>query len=164
GLFLVVITLDQLFAGFIILARDLRRLVLGVIDTARSRLHAATGVAADALFVVDGEFDRVIYTPARCLQRFSLRNGARETIGQKAIGAIGLSDALLDQVDDQVVGNQAAGIHHALGLQAQLGTSLDRRAQHVARGNLRNAEFFGNEAGLGTFASTGRSQQNHAHG
>src|SRR5690606_11335485 len=34
GLFLVVITLDQLFTGFIILARDLRRLVLGVIDTA----------------------------------------------------------------------------------------------------------------------------------
>ena len=32
-----------------------------------------------------------------------------------------------------------------------------------AGGDLRNAELLGDEASLGTFAGTGRPQQNHAH-
>src|SRR5690606_21246040 len=66
-------------------------------------------------------------------------------------------------VDDQLVGDQAAAVHDALGLQAELGARLDRSTQHVAGGDLRNTELLGDEAGLSTFAGSGRPQQNYAH-
>ncbi|MNP30027.1 hypothetical protein D3C76_1230820 [compost metagenome] len=126
-------------------------------------MHATTGDAADDFLVVHGDLDHVVDGHAGVLQGFSLGDGARETVEEEAVGAIGLGDALLDQVDDQVIGNQATGVHHALGLQAQLGAGLDRCAQHVAGGNLRNAELLGDETGLSTFAGTRGPQQNHAH-
>ncbi len=47
----------------------------------------------------------------RFLHRFGLRNRAREAVEQEAVRAIGLLDAFLDQPDDDVIGNQTAGIH-----------------------------------------------------
>ena len=75
----------------------------------------------------------------RVLHRLGLRDGAREAVEQEAVGAIGLRDALLDQADDDVVADQAASVHHLLGGQAERRAGLDRGAQHVAGGDLRDA-------------------------
>ena len=45
---------------------------------------------------------------AGVLHRVGLRNGARKAVEQIAVRAIGLLQALLDQADDDVVGNQRA--------------------------------------------------------
>ena len=50
-----------------------------------------------------------------------------------------------------------------LGLQAQRCASLDRRAQHVARRDLRDAVFLADERGLGALAGAGCSQENESH-
>ena len=97
------------------------------------------------------------------LHCIGLGDGAGETIEQEAVGAVGLRDALLDQVDDQVVTDQTTGLHHGLGLQAQGGAGLDRGAQHVAGRDLRDAVFLADEGGLRAFAGTGSTQENQSH-
>lgn len=163
GLFLVVLALDQLFAGNVVLAGDLRRVVLGVVHAAGGRMHATTGDTRHDLLVVDGDLDHMVDGHAGVLQRFGLRDGPREAVEQEALGAIGLGDAFLDQGDDDVVGYQAAAVHHAFHLLAERAAGLDCGAQHVAGGDLRNAELLGDEPCLGAFAGTGCPEQNHTH-
>ena len=134
-----------------------------MVDAARCRVHATTRDTADDFFIINRNFDHVVDDHAGFLQGFSLRNGPREAIKEETIGAIGLGDALLDQIDDQVIGDQTTAVHHAFGNQAQFSASLDRSTQHVTGGDLRNTKLLGDETSLGTFTGTGRPQQNHAH-
>ena len=46
----------------------------------------------------------------------SLRGGTRETVQDDALLGVRLLDALLHQIDDQIIGNQLAGVHEALAL------------------------------------------------
>ena len=108
-------------------------------------MHATAGQALDNLFIIDGNFQYVINLDARLLQRFSLRNGARESVEQETVLAVILSDTLLDQADDQVVRHQAAAVHYLLDLQTHLGARLHRGTQHVASGYLRNAVMLADE-------------------
>ena len=109
------------------------------------------------------DFDHVVELDAGGLHGVGLRNGAWEAVEQKALGAIGLGDALLDQADDDVVADQAAGVHHLLGLHAQRRAGLDGGAQHVAGGDLRDAVLLADEGGLRAFAGTGCAQQDQSH-
>ena len=77
-----------------------------------------------------------------------MRNGAGKTVEQEAFIAVRLGDAGLDQIDDNVIRDQPAGIHDFLCHDSQLGASLDRRTQHIAGGNLWNAEPFLDVTGL----------------
>ncbi|MNT57285.1 hypothetical protein D3C72_1946450 [compost metagenome] len=86
-----------------------------------------------------------------------MRDGAREAVEQIAIGAIGFLQAVLDQADHDVVRHEAARIHDFFRCQAQFRAFLDRRAQHVARGDLWNIVFFFDEVSLGALAGTGCS-------
>ena len=163
GFFGVVLALHQCITGDVVLAGDLRRVVNSVVNTAAGLVNTSTGDTLNDFFVIDGDFDHVIQFHAGFHQGFSLRNGARKTVEQETVGAIGLADAFLDQVDDQVIGNQTTAVHDALGDQAQFGAGLDRGTQHVAGGDLRDTEFFGDELSLSTFTGPGSSQQNDAH-
>ncbi|MCY1178554.1 hypothetical protein D9M73_189080 [compost metagenome] len=163
GFFGVVFTLYQRLAGFVVLAFNLRRIVDHVVNAARTFVNAATGNTLNDFFVGDGDFNHSIQLDTSSHQGFSLRNGAWETVEQETVGTVRLGDAVLDQVDDQLVGNQLASVHDRLGFQAQRGAGLDSGAQHVASGDLRNGEFFGDELCLSTFTGPGSSQQNYAH-
>ncbi|MNZ40105.1 hypothetical protein D3C78_576100 [compost metagenome] len=134
-----------------------------MVDAARTFVNAATGNTLNDFFVGDGDFNHGIQLDTGSHQGFSLRDGARETVEQEAIRAVRLGDAVLDQVDDQLVGNQLASVHDRLGFEAQRSAGLDCGAQHVASGDLWNTEFFGDELCLSTFTGPGSSQQNHAH-
>jgi hypothetical protein len=57
----------------------------------------------------------------------------------------------------------AAGVHHLLGRQAQRRAGLDRGAQHVTGGNLRNAIALADEGGLRAFAGARRAQEDQSH-
>ena len=59
--------------------------------------------------------------------------------------ASGCVDAVRDDRDDDVVGDELAPVHDVLDLQSDRRTGLDRGAQHVAGGELHNP-VFGDEA------------------
>lgn len=163
GFFFVVVTLDQVFTGLVVLAFHFRRVVLNVVGTARGQVHATASHAANDFLVVHGNFDHGIDVDTGSDHGFGLRDGAWEAVEQAAVGAIRLGNALLHQADDQLVGDQLAGIHDFLQLQAQRGTGLDGGTQHVTGGDLWNTELFGDELCLSTFTGPGSSQQNYAH-
>ena len=163
GLFLVVVALDQRLAGDVVLALDLGRIELDVIGAAGGDVHATTAHAGDDLAVRHVDFEHVVDRHAGILHGLGLRNGARETVEHVAALAVGFLEAILDQADDDVVADQAAGIHDLLGFEAQRRAGLDGGAQHVAGGNLRNAEFLLDEVGLGALAGAGWPQQNQSH-
>ena len=106
----------------------------------------------------------MVQLDAGVTQGLGLRNGAREAVEQVAVGAVGLLQAFLDQADDDVVRHQLAFVHDLFGHFAQLGAGLDGGTQHVAGGNLRDAEGRGDEAGLCALAGTRGAQKNQSHG
>src|SRR5690606_23920393 len=72
-------------------------------------------------------------------------------------------DTLVDQADDQLIRYQPTTVHDFLDLQTQLGSRLDRRTQHIAGGNLRNAEPLADELGLCALAGAWGTQKDDAH-
>ena len=127
-------------------------------------VDAPSAHALDDVGVRHLQFHHVLQPDAGFAQGFGLRDGARETVEQVAVLTVGLLQPFLHQADDDVVGHQLALVHHFLGGLAQLGAGLDGGTQHVARGDLGNAELAGDEAGLGTFASARRAKKNQSHG
>ena len=92
------------------------------------------------------------------VERLGLRDGAGEAVHQEALGRVGLLQAVLDDADHHAVGHQLAGVHVLLGLQAHLGLVLDRRAQDVAGGDVGDAVFGHDAAGLGALAGARAAQ------
>ena len=114
-------------------------------------------------FVVDHEFHHVIDGDAHVLKAIGLSDGAREAVEQEAVAAVVGLDAFLDQAEDDVIRYQEPGIHDLLGFQAQRRAGADRGAQHVAGGNLGDAEFLGDGLGLGAFSRTRGAQKDDSH-
>ena len=107
-----------------------------------------------------GGIERALETDQHVVEGHSLGRGARETVENEALLAVGLAQALVHEVDDQAIGNQVARIHVALGLFAELGLVLYRSAQDVARGNMGRGEFLNQLGGLRTLAGARGAQQN----
>ena len=87
-----------------------------------------------------------------CLQGFGLGDGTGHTVQDITAGAVGLGQPLLNDADDDLVGNQLAGIHIGLGLQADGRTGLDGGTEDVTGGNGRDVQLTGEDLGLGAFA------------
>ena len=134
-----------------------------MVAAAGSRVDTAAGHAFDDFRIGHCDFENEIDGDARGLQGFSLRNGAGEAVKEEALLAVVLREAFLHKADDDVVAYQAALIHNDLSSLAEFGTGLHRGAEHVARGNLRNAEVFFNEGSLRALAGTRRSDENQTH-
>ena len=75
-IFMVVFALHEIFARHIVLARNLRRVVLDVIGAAARRVHAASGHALNDFSVRHADFKNVVNRNAGVDQGASLRNCA----------------------------------------------------------------------------------------
>jgi hypothetical protein len=163
SVFLVIITLYQSFACFIINAFALRRIVQHMIDAPRCRMYATATQPLDNFFVVNSNLYHVIDINADGNHGFCLRNRARKTIEQKSAGAVGSLDTIFDQTNNNVVRNQATGVHNFLCCKTKFGFRLYCRPQHVAGGDLRNAELLDKEPGLGALAGAGSAKKYQSH-
>lgn len=68
----------------------------------------------------------------------------------------------LDHADDDLVADEAAGVHNLLGLLAQLGAGLDLLAEHVARGEVADLVLFLDVGCLGSLACRAREWKSDA--
>ncbi len=164
GFFLVVLALDQVLAGHVVLAGYFGWIELDVVGAAAGGVRAAAAHALDDGVEGHVDFQHVVELDAGCLQGVGLWNGAREAVKEEALGAVRLGDAFLNQTDDDVVADQGARVHDGLGLQAQRRARFDRRAQHVAGGDLRDAVFLADERGLRALSGAGGAEQDQSHG
>ncbi len=121
GLFLIVFTGGQIFAGDVIFAFHFRRIKLNVVNAARGGVYATTHNTVNDQFVRYVEFQHVIHHNTRFFHRVSLRDRARETVQQKTVTAVFLGDTLFNQRNHQFIGHQFTGVHDIFRLFAQLG-------------------------------------------
>jgi hypothetical protein len=89
-----------------------------MVGPAAGRVRATAAHALDDGLERDVDLEHVVQLDTGGLHRVGLGNGAGEPVEQEAVGAVGLGDALFHQVDDQVVADQAARLHHRFRLQA----------------------------------------------
>src|SRR3954462_5415259 len=101
----------------------LRRVVLDVIGVA-VRAHAPAGEALDDVVLGHVDEQRGGQTPVdllqRLVERLGLRGRAREAVEEEAVGGVLLGEAVEDDADDHVVGDEVAAIHVLLGLLAEV--------------------------------------------
>ncbi len=126
-------------------------------------MHAPAAHAHDDLLVRHVDLQHVVDRHAGLLHRLGLRDGAREAVEQVARLAVGLPQALLHHLDDQLVRYQVPGVHHLLRLFAERAAGLDLGAQHVAGRNLRDAEPLADELGLRALARARRPEEYQPH-
>ena len=69
-----------------------------------------------------------------------LGGGARVPVQQEAAGDVGLAEPVADHLVGYAVGNEIAGIHVLLGLDAKRCFALNVRPENVAGGDCHNAE------------------------
>ena len=81
----------------------------------------------------------------------------------KPLLGVRLVDAVGHDADHDVVGHKLAARHDVLGLQADRRAGRDRRAQHVAGGELHDAVFRNQFLGLRALAGPRRAEQNNPH-
>ena len=104
----------------------------------------------DAVGHLQGE-DRV-KADAVALQGFGLSDGTGYAVQDEAACAVGLGQPLLDDTDDDLIRNQLARVHIALGLQADGSALLDGCAQDIAGGDGWDAQLAADNLRLGALA------------
>ena len=134
-----------------------------MVRAAGDGVDAATGHAFNDFGVRHLDFENEVDRDACGLKGFSLRNRTGEAVEEGAVHGVGLREAVLDETDDDVVGDELTLVHHGLGSQTERGARLDGGTKHVARGDLGNTELFADELGLRALAGTGRPNQNQTH-
>ena len=92
-------------------------------------------------------------------QNVGLNVGARKSVEKKSVGTGIVGDGFLDDLHDDLVGNQAAGGDDALGFEAQFGFAGHFLAQQVPGGDVKQIVFLDQEFRLGSFAGTRRTEQ-----
>ena len=97
------------------------------------------------------------------IQRFRLSDGAREAIQNIAMLAIRLGQTFLDHGNDHLIGNQLALVNIALGVQTRGGLLADCTAEHIAGGNLRDAQLLHQSLRVRALAGAGGAQENNIH-
>ena len=79
-----------------------------MVGAARCWVAAAATHALDDGIKRHIDFQHKIQLHASGFHGIGLGNRARKAVEQKAFGAIGLGNALFDQIDDQLIADQAA--------------------------------------------------------
>src|SRR5205085_1845596 len=97
------------------------------------------------------------------VERLGLRDGARKPVEDKALCRVRLGNALSNQLDHRRVADEGAGFHDRLDLAAQFAARGDRRAQHVAGGDLDDAIALFEAFCLGPLPGARRTQQDQVH-
>src|SRR4029077_14947553 len=82
----------------------------------------------------------------------------------KTARSVGFSKAFADDAEHDLVVHQRAGIHDSLGAQTVFGTALNRRAQQIAGGDLRDFEMLDQTLSLGALSRAGGPHEYNLHG
>src|SRR5690606_8295622 len=105
------------------------RAALGTGKTARDPLDQDRIIDLE----LNDEVELLIPLLQKIVEGCRLRKCPGKAVENKAILAVRLCDALVDDSDDQLVRNQLPALHDRLDLLAKLRARLDRSPQHISR-------------------------------
>ena len=140
-------------------------LVLDVVRAARRLVHPPAADPRGQHRVGDLERNHIRHSLAALgehrVEHRRLLDGAREPVEDEALRAVGVDDPACDHTDHERVGDKPARLHHRLGLDPDRRAGRDRRAQHVARRELWDAERLDDLRRLRALACAGRAEEDH---
>ena len=131
----IILTLLQRAAAHVAHAFLFGRDVDDVVACAAALAHTPAAHTSHDLLVGDLDGDDGVEPDTCFLQSLSLGDGAGHAVQDVAIRAVGLLQTLVDDADDDLIGDELAGVHVRLGLKAGGRTVLDGGAQDIAGGN-----------------------------
>src|SRR5579862_3198733 len=108
---------------------------------------------------LDHPVDLLAASGKHSVERPGLRDGAREAVEDGTLCTGILTEALRNDGDDDVIGNELAAVDDVLGFPAKLRTGARGRAQHFARRELRPAAFGLQDSGLCPFSCPRRPKK-----
>ena len=108
--------------------------------------------------------ERAVHGCELGVERHGLGGVAGEAVEDEALLGIIVLEALLDEIDDELVRDELAGVHEGLRLLAELRLSLHSRAEEVAGGDVREAILLDELLRLSALACAGSAEQNDVHG
>ena len=110
---------------------------------------------------VDREIERATVEDAAELLRLVQR--ARKSVEDEAVAERAAGrEALLDDADHDLVGDELAAVHVALGLEPERGSLRCLGAEELARGQMGDAEVLAEARRLSAFTGTLLAEQNKA--
>ena len=130
--------------------------VLGRRGTTIVALSLAT-LAASALYLTPRPL------PPQIAEGLRLRDRAREAVEDKAVLHVRLFQPVVDDRNDDVVGDEIAARHDVFCLEADRRFRLHRRTQHVARGKARNSVPLDQAVALRALPGTRRTEEDESH-
>ena len=92
---------------------------------------------------------------ARRLEGFCLRDRAGHTVEDEPVRTVRRGDPFRDDADDDIVRNQLAGVHEALGLEASGCTVFNRFAKNIAGRDAGDIQLFADDLRLRTLTGAG---------
>ena len=158
--FAIIGSLHQRFSRNIIFSRFFGKVELNVVSTARSGMDASPAHPSYDFCIIDVELHYCVDDDCPVAQGLRLPYGARESVKEIPSPAIGLSQPLFHQADDETIGHQCTRIHHLFDSSADIRSGLDRRSKHVPGRDLRDAMVHAHETRLSALAGPGSSQKN----
>ena len=142
GLLVVVGTVHQFAATLVATILQLGRREVDVVHLVAILAGAPTGEALHENLEVhvdeQGQVQGLVQLGEQLVESLGLGDVAGKTVEDEAALGVGLAETLSDHRQHDVVGDQLAGVHGRLGLNTELSTVTDLRAEQVTGGDLRN--------------------------
>mmetsp|Transcript_16232 Transcript_16232/g.43734 ORF Transcript_16232/g.43734 Transcript_16232/m.43734 type:complete len:260 (-) Transcript_16232:22-801(-) len=162
----VIRALDERLACLVVAEGHERLGKLFVVTPAAGRVHHAPGDALDEELVVDLHLNNVVerhlFLCEHVVQLLGLLHGAREAVEDEAVLALLLGDGILDDAHHDLVGHKASRLHHLVRGLAHLRASGHGSAEHVAGGQVAQAEALLDYGRLRALARSWRAHKDHA--
>ena len=168
GLGLVVVALDESAGAAVACAFGLGWGEDFVEDCAAVGAAPASAEAAEDFVVADVDEQRGgdlgVLGGEGVAEGLGLLGGAGEAVEQAAEFGVVAAEAVEQHLDGELVGDEFAALHVALGFLAEFRLVADIFAEHVAGGEVEEAGALGELEGLGAFAGAGGSEQDDVSG
>ena len=87
----------------------------------------------------------------------SLSNSARETIKKNTTFTLRVAEIVVNQIDNEFIGDKLATLHDGIGLLAELSASFHSITKHVTSRQVANAKIVSDLGALCTFTRSWRS-------
>ena len=121
------------------------------------------GAAYDAYLIGDielkGGVKLLVTTGKHLIKGLGLVESAGEAVEDEALLARGTLEGLLDHADNDIVGNEASGVHDAPDLKTHRSLVLDGIAKDVARRKVADALLLLDDRSLGPLTAARRADE-----
>ena len=119
-------------------------------------------------FFIDFELEHLIDVHATAsehvIELLSLDNGTGETIEKDSTLALRVAEVVIDEANDELVGNEFSALHDSIGLLSELSASLNSITEHIAGSQVADAEIILDLGALSTFTRAWWSNHNDVLG